>query len=156
MIFLSIAFTLIAATGLVYLLTRTRTGEHGSFVKWSTYVLLFIAAAVLVCQLAQGVRRMMHQGGRDGWKAKSMCHPGKKKMKGGCAMMGSCCGMNAGCCSGMQEHGCSATEHGGMEGCGMDGAKMKRRAGDTMHSESTTDTVDGKVIQKEITIIEKE
>lgn len=156
MIFLSIAFTLIAATGLVYLLTRTRSGEHGSFIKWSTYVLLFIAAAVLVCQLAQGVRRMMHHGGKDGYKAKSMCHPGKKSMKGGCAMMGSCCGMDAGCCSGMQEHCGMNKGRGGMQSCGMEGGMMKARSGDKMRSESTTDTVDGKVIQKEITIIEKE
>jgi hypothetical protein len=45
---------------------------------------------------------------------------------------------------------------GGMKGCGMEGGMMKRRAGDKMRSESTTDTIDGKVIQKEVTIIEKE
>jgi hypothetical protein len=168
-LFVTISLVLLVILATLHFLAKVKTENLGAFFKWSGYLVLMAALALLVCLLFRGVRQMTHSGGGG---AKMECKAMHKGMKGGKGMLGRCSGMQD--CSGMNKMNCSHGKGMGMKECSgmgkmdcgsghdMVGAGCCACCGDMemmgkgrMRSESTTDTIDGKIIKKEIEIIEK-
>ena len=132
MIFNSLAYTLLAAAALLYMLTKVRNGEHGSLLKWITWLLLLVAIGSIAWQVTRGVRKYYHR------------HHGEKHHEMSCGP-GSSHGMKNNC---MMHHGMEAHHD-----CGPGKMRLHEMESDSIISETSTDTVDGKVIHKEMKII---
>ena len=174
-LFVTIPLVLLVILATLHFLAKVKTENLGAFFKWSGYLVLMAAVALLVCLMFKGVRQMTHRGSGAKMECRSM-HQG---MKGGKGMKGRCSGMQD--CSGMNKMNCSHGKGMGMKersgmgkmdcgsGKGMGDAGCCACCGDMemmgkgnmgagcehMKSESTTDTIDGKIIKKEIKIIKK-
>ena len=149
-----LVLTLIAALAGIHLLTRVRTGDHGALAKYLTYVVLLFIGAILVLFVVRGTKRMIY-GRHHAPRSAAYHHKNMHKSMHG-YMNSDCCGMGnrSDCCSGMQSGawGCGPSgmhgNAGSMHGCAEDS-----EAGVTV--ESTSDTVDGKIIHKEIRVIQE-
>ncbi|HMT30250.1 MAG TPA: hypothetical protein PKD91_13330 [Bacteroidia bacterium] len=166
MLYISICLTLLVILLALFLLAKIKSEMLGSFYKWITWLVLIVAGTILVCQLARGVGRMMHRGKCDGKECAS--HGGHMKMKGhagasmkmkGCEMggKGANCPMMEQCGKNLSKEECAAMcEKMGIKDCCTGGmVDCPMHSGEMIHHESTTDTIDGKIIKKEIEIIEK-
>src|SRR5258708_6278887 len=59
MIYISIAFTLVALVAGMYLLAKAKRDGLGKSYSWISYIVIVTSLALLLCQLTQGVMRMM-------------------------------------------------------------------------------------------------
>jgi hypothetical protein len=156
-LFVTVPLTLLVILATLFYLAKVKNDNLGSFFKWSGYLVLIAAAGLLMCLMFKGVRKMTHRNGGANMECSHMQKgmQGGKGMKGGCSGMQDCSGMNKMNCShggGMDAGNCCACCGGmGMMGRGKMGAGCTH-----MKSESTTDTIEGKIIKKEIEIVEKE
>lgn len=154
-ILFAVPLVLLVILASLFYLIKVKNENHGNFFKWGGYLVLLAAIALLACMVFKGVKKRMH---RSNCEPKEMMHMKKSmKMKGG--MMDKCSGMEN--CSGMNKMACS--NEGGMgDGCcsccgGMEmmGKGDMKSHGDHMTRESSTDTIDGKIIKREVEIIKK-
>lgn len=182
MLYLSVCLTLAVILAALYFLAKIKTQMLGSFYRLMTLAVLIIAVAILVCQLARGIGRMMHHGGKchDKECIDESCPPGSDKCmkecgnkpsykcghegKGKCEMMGmhgmgmeENCPMMDKCGKNMSKEECAEMcKKMGMKDCCKGGmANCPMHEGNMVQEESTTDTIDGKIITKEIKIIKK-
>ena len=132
--YISICVTMFTAMAGLLLLEKTRKENLGSLFKWVSYIILFIAGLLVVCQLVRGIGRMCHHYVVKK-QMKEMCDsmgcdPRMMNMHegmNGCGpgAMGGCCGaMN--CCGPMG--GRMMDKCGAMHGC--DEHMMKGMKGD--------------------------
>ncbi len=170
MLYISICFTLAVILFALRFLAKVKTEMLGAFYRWITLLVLAIAGLVLVCQLARGVGRMRHHIGKD--CSEGSCNEGGMKndhsarngrmggMNHSCEMQGmgkeGGCPMMDQCPEGMSKEACMMKcKKMRMSDCKEGMANCKMHGAGLTHSESTTDTIDGKIIKKEIEIIEK-
>lgn len=163
MLYISICLTLLIILLALFMLAKIKAEMLSSFYRWVTWLVLIAAGILLVFQVARGVRRMMKSGKCESRECSAnpgcyhhMKGPGMNKrghMKG----HGASCQMAEQCSNGMSKEECAAMCKsmgidncctGGMVDCPMHDDELVRK-------ESTTDTIDGKIIKKEIEIIEK-
>lgn len=139
-LYLSIAFTLLAAVAGMYLLAKAKNENLGKLFTLVAYLVIIIAGFSLLCQLGRGVCSMMYCKG--GYSSSENCMPGMMMHKkiimhgtsGECRMHSGgeemdeccpgerCCGGMSGCDMNMRGHGkcCDEMKEGGEgdEGCG--------------------------------------
>jgi ABC-type nickel/cobalt efflux system permease component RcnA len=166
--FTSISLTLLVLLLGLFFMGKTKTEYNSWFYRLMAMFIVAVAGILLIVQLWSGCSRFyhnrMHKGNQHG-----MMHYQNQKMhrsgdRGGCGMadcnMADCDMTN---CD-MTE--CDMADCDNMAACGMAGRgmhrgkKMKLRkrmlegAGDTL-KESSVDTVNGKIIKREIEIIKQ-
>lgn len=165
MLYISICLTLLVILLALFMLAKIKTEMLGSFYRWITWLVLIAAGTILVFQVARGVRRMMKSGkcdnkecsaSRGGYhqmKGHGMGKGGHMNMKG----HGAACPMMEKCSNGMSKEECAEMcKSMGIENCCTGGmVNCPMHDDETVRQESTTDTIDGKIIKKEIEIIEK-
>lgn len=130
-LYVTICLTLLTILAALWYLIKVKNESHGAFFKWSGYLVLIAAVCLLLGLVFKGGRKMS----RRNHNSSEACHHGSKNMKGmhmNCSMNGADC-----CCSG---------EVGSMK------RKIMKKEEGSSSTESTTDTIDGKIIEKEITI----
>ncbi len=142
MIFNSLALTLLAATGLIYMYTKVRNGEHGKMLKWVTFLLLLVVVGSVAWLVCRGAKKYWHHQRGEQHQTMS-CHPSGDNHKEHCGSMD----MRNGCGQD-KKHG-----KGAKECCGREHMMMRENETDSVMSEISTDTIDGKIIHKETTII---
>ena len=132
-LYVTISLTLLTILAALWYLIKVKNENHGPFYKWSGYLVLIAATGLFLWLVFKGARKMS----RRNHNASVECIHGAKNMKG----MKS---MHAGCSVG--ENCCCSGESGKME------RKIMRNNRESEITESTRDTVDGKINEKEITI----
>ena len=163
MLYISICLTLLVILLALFMLAKIKTEMLSSFYRWITWLVLIAAGIILVFQVARGVRRMMKSGKCDykECSASPGCYHHLKghgmNKRGNMKGHGADCPMMEKCSNGMSKEECAAMcKSMGIENCctgGMVDCPMHDDA--TVRKESITDTIDGKIIKKEIEIIEK-
>ncbi len=150
---ISIAVILLVILCTLYFLAKVKAENLGPLFKWTAYLVLLVAAGLLVFQLARGCSKVWHRKMCSDTECGSGMH--QQKMMG--KSMGHGGKNNSCCCAEMD-----CTDHCNMQGmddCCMDGKMMKKRMKmddePGVIRESSVDTVDGKIIMKETEIIER-
>jgi hypothetical protein len=119
-IYLSIAFTLLAAVAGLYLLAKTKAEGLGKLYSVVSYLVIIVAGLSLTCQLGRGITMMACRTG--------ICTPSENCMPGmmihkeiNMRGMGGDCKMHSGCRE--EEMCCESRMHGGGMGncCDMEG-----------------------------------
>jgi hypothetical protein len=137
MTLLNISITLLVILGALALLTRLRNGSPGAIVTWMTYLVIVIAGGILILQVYRGCARMWHRNQCDNSECTSWYHHKGRQVRW------------------MEHHMMDPAS--GME----KKIIIKKSAGDSTQEvgdvirETTTDTIDGKIIVKETEIIRK-
>ena len=147
-LFVSTSIVLLVILATLHYLAKVKAESLGSFFKWSGYLVLLAAVCLLAGLTFKGVRKAMNRKHRMNMEHSQM-HEGMK-MKRSKTMAADCSGMGMMDC-GMGEKGCCCC-------CGeMDkmGKGHMRSGCEEMESKITTDTIDGKIIQKKIEILKK-
>jgi hypothetical protein len=130
-IYISICVTLLTLIAAMHLLLKAKKEEVSSLFKWISYFIVLVGLLILLCQLARGIKQMLHHG--DG-ECREECHPWMRCGDGG---MG---GMHGGM------HGYMMYGHDGMKCCDMDEEEcgdMKMK-GDCTHSKMECKDMMGK------------
>lgn len=146
--FISTSLVLLVILAALHFLIKVKTDNPGSFFRWGGYLVLIGAVILLLCLAYKGVRKMTHKGksGHYGMQHRSMANDNL------CSGMNDCMGKNKMECGpgmkrGMGNNACCAC-------CGememQKGKGMKKR-----NQQWTTDTIDRKIINKEIEIVEQ-
>ena len=133
-LFVTISFTLLVILAALFYLLKVRNENHGPFYRWAGILVLMAAAGLFLFLVFKGVKRLIRHDYRD-HREMQYRHDGKKKrMKMRTSGNASGCSHDASCCM-----------------------EMKHGSGDSTgtYFESSTDTIDGKIIRKEIEIINK-
>ncbi len=163
MLYISICLTLIVILLALFMLAKIKSESLGPFYRWIALLVLLAAGIILAFQVARGVKRKM----RSGKCADTECtsdHKGNHQMKRNSKskmMMrhdkNANCPMMEKCGKGMSKEECAVLcKNMGIENCcSGDMVDCPMHDGETAHHVSTTDTIDGKIIKKEIEIIEK-
>jgi len=149
------------------MLAKIKTEMLASFYRWITWLVLIAAGTILVFQIIRGVRRMMKSGKCDskeciaghgsyhqmrGHGIGKGGHMNRKEQgKDASGLMIEKCGKGmskeecAEMCKSLSIENCCS---GGMVDCPL-------HDGEFVHHESIIDTIGGKIIKKEVEIIEK-
>ena len=141
-LFLAIAITLLTILAILHYLLKVKKENSGKLFLWSGYLLLIAAGVLLACLAFKGAKKMIHK--KNNREHMMM----RKHMKGDRMMMDCAAGM--GDCSQMEKMNCDHSMMKG-HGCCMENDSMEKE-GRHMRSKSTVDTVDGKIVRKEIII----
>jgi len=148
-LYLSIAFTLLAAIAGLYLLAKTRTENLGKFFVVCSWIIILVAGLSLLCQLGRGTLRMACRTGicpPSESCAPDLMHkeiimrgaPGHMRMTedDACCEKKACCGRMGSCYETEEMHsGCRTEESKGCmhddgrhSGCAMEMKKDSARS----------------------------
>jgi len=113
-IYLSIAFTLLAAVAGMYLLAKTKTEALGKFFKFISWLVIIVAGLSLLCQLGRAACRMICC--TDMCPPSENCMPDMMEKHGHMKGMNGDCKMHSGCCEMSREECCSGSHCDEMKG----------------------------------------
>jgi len=145
MLVLSVSVNLLVILCALYFLHKIKDQQPGPLVKWSAYLVLWVAMVLLLFQLARGGSKLWHRKMCSNTECESNAHQHSKKSHFR---------------KHKEIHGFYEEEMNGegMEDC-CNRKIMKERKrikdDDSVFRESSVDTVDGKIIRKETEIIER-
>ena len=136
-LFVTISITLLVILAALFYLLKVKNENHGPLYRWAGLLVLAAAFSLFLFLVFKGVKRLLRHDHRD-YREMKVHKSGKSehrkmKMNNG---MHECCNHAACCCndSGFREFSDSSR----------------------VQMESSVDTIDGKIIRKEIKIIKEE
>jgi len=151
----------------LHFIAKVKSENLSAFFKWSGYLVLLAAVGLFLCLVFKGTRKMNHRmRGADKEYMRMEKHMGTMRRSShgmdGCSGKSSMdCGHGMKSRSSMKQMDCcNEKEMSGMECCSCCDMEMMEHGQmgsgcDRMKSESTTDTIDGKIIKKEVKIIKQ-
>ncbi len=141
-LYVTISLALLAILAALWYLIKVKNESPGAFFKWSGYLVLIAAVGLLLCLVYKGGRKMQrrnHKSAMECTHGNYHGNSGKNKGSHNCFQNSMNCSMNG-------ENCCCCSDSGMMK------RKNSNRDMEDVSTESTTDTIDGKIIKKEITI----